>query len=69
MTQKDCRNSRTKRANRIIKEEITTFQVNNPILKLKMIKKDPEWLKCAFLEKNWKYTENELDGAVENDEK
>jgi len=26
LTQKDCRNSRTKRANRIIKEEITTFQ-------------------------------------------
>jgi len=26
LTQKDCRNSRTKRANRIIKEEISTFQ-------------------------------------------
>ena len=30
LTQKDCRNSRTKRANRIIKEEITTFQVKTP---------------------------------------
>jgi len=26
LTQNDCRNSRTKRANRIIKEEIATFQ-------------------------------------------
>ena len=26
-------------------------------------------LNCVFLEKNWKHTENELDGTVENDEK
>ena len=35
----------------------------------KIDKNDPKCLKLWFLEKNWKYTENELDGTVENDEK
>ena len=54
LTQKDCRNSRTKRANRIIKEEITTFQVNNHIFNSKMLKNDPKWVKLCVPRKKLK---------------